>query len=748
MSRRERHKRRRHNRGHPAVRGITVTALVILAVAGLGVAGVVGWVVSVAESAPSLNKLKPLDKGANSLVYTHDGKRLGFIPAENLRTPVPDGRIPRVVKRATVATEDRRFYKHAGIDYEGVIRAAVKNISNKKTVQGGSTLTMQLVRNIYLPNERSTKSFTRKIREAKLAQELEQRHPGLGGKRWILDKYLNSVDYGTVGGQSAIGIEAASRMFYDKPARKLTLPQAALLAGLPQAPSEYNPFLSPSSAYARRAEVLDAMVTAGQITPAEAAEARKTKLGVKHNRYYTARREQFFFDFVKDELFKHYGAKAVQQGGLRIYTTVDFKLQDEARKAIAGRLNEPSDPSSAIVTIDPRNGHILAMASSQSYGKTTFNYATQAHRQPGSTFKVMVLMTALARGVDPNSTTYNSHLLAPGWLPGYPDYKVETYGHDYGGQMNLVQATLRSDNTVYAQLGADLGPEAVRETAYKLGIKTHLDAYPAEALGGLTYGVSPLEMANAIATVASGGWRNKPVAVLKVIHPSGRVDNLGKGKRVKAFSDGVTAEATKVLHQNVLSGTGVAANYGCPAAGKTGTTSDYKDAWFVGFTPRLATSVWVGYPNPPIPMRSVHGITVAGATFPAEIWHDFMNVAHGSYCGDFAPPKEAFSSAPFFGKYSRTGTRHDYNYDGSPNNQGSTNPNGGNGGAPPTQTQTQTQTTPQTTKPFDPNAYETPPQAPPATVPPATSPPAGNGGQGGGGQGQNGGGQGGGGTTP
>jgi penicillin-binding protein 1A len=748
MSRRERHKRRQRNRGHPAVRGITVVFLVALAVAGLGVAGVVGWVVSVAESAPSINKLKPLDEGANSLVYTHDGKRLGFIPALNLRTPVPDARIPRVVKQATVAVEDRRFYKHKGVDYEGVIRAAVKNVSNKKTVQGGSTLTMQLVRNIYLPDERQTKSFERKIREAKLAQELEERHPGLGGKRWILDKYLNSVAYGTVGGQSAIGIEAASRMFFGKPARKLTLPQAALLAGLPQAPTTYNPFLSPSKAYARRAEVLDAMVTAGQITPAEAAEARKAKLGVKPNHYYTARREQFFFDFVKDELFKRYGAKAVRQGGLRIYTTVDFKLQDQARKAIAGQLNQPGDPSSAIVTIDPRNGHILAMASSQSYGKTKFNYATQAHRQPGSTFKVMVLMAALARGVDPDSTTYSSHLLAPGWLPGYPDYKVETYGHSYSGQMNLVRATLASDNTVYAQLGADLGPEAVRDAAYKMGIKTHLDAYPAEALGGLKYGVSPLEMANAFATIASGGWRNKPVAVLKVIHPDGRVDDLGKGKRVKAFSDGVAAEATKVLHQNVLGGTGVSANYGCPAAGKTGTTSDYKDAWFVGFTPRLSTSVWVGYPNPPIPMRSVHGITVAGATFPAGIWHDFMDVAHGSYCGDFRPPKEAFSAAPFFGKYSRTGTRSDDNYDGYPDSQTPYDPGTDNGGAPPTQTQTTPE--PSDEKPYNnPDLYETPPQAPPQTVTPtpqapAPVPPLPDTGQNGGGQG----GPDGGGTTP
>jgi penicillin-binding protein 1A len=458
------------------------------------------------------------------------------------------------------------------------------------------------------------------------------------------------------------------------------------------------------------------MAKAGMISPDRAQSAANEPLGVRLNRYFTARREQFFFDYVKDELGRRYGVNTVRQGGFKIYTTIDLKLQREARQAIAGQLNQPGDPSSAIVSIDPRNGYIRAMASSATYGKTRFNYATQAHRQPGSTFKVMVLMAALRRGVDPQSTNYTSHPLDPGWLKGYPGYRVETYSHSYGGSMNIVQATLKSDNTVYAQLDADMGPEAVRQTAYDMGITSKLDAYPAEGLGGLTHGVSPLEMADAFATIASGGFRNKPIAITRVVHPSGETDDLGKPKRVRAFDSSVTAEATKILHQNVQSGTGTAAEYGCPAAGKTGTTSDFKDAWFVGFEPHLSTAVWVGYPNPPIPMTSVHGISVAGGTFPAQIWHDYMNLAHGTFCQDFPPSSSPFQSNPFFGRYASTG--------------GSRHGGSSNGGAYPSQRYH----APSPGQYNNPNLYAAPPQ-PRSTAPPGTGNGGGHNQQGAGGPG-------------
>lgn len=703
---------------------IAVLATVLL----LASVGAAAWVASVVDSTPDIGELKPRTEGATSTVYAADGSRLGFISSVVLRRPVTSRDIPRVMGQATVAIEDRRFYEHHGVDYLGIVRAAVRNLASGESLQGGSTLTMQLVRNLYLFDQRSKKSLTRKIKEAKLAQELERRH----SKRWILAQYMNDVAYGTVGGQTAIGVQAAARMFFDKPARDLSLPEAALLAGLPQAPSEYNPFFSPSSALKRRNEVLGSMVKTGAITRAQAMAAKRAPLGTRRNSYFQERREGFFFDYVQQALYRRYGAATVRQGGLRIYTTIEPRLQELARQSIAGQLSDPGDPASALVAIDPRNGYIRAMASSASYGTTQYNYAAQGQRQPGSTFKVMVLMAALRKGIDPESTYYTSKPLEPGWLKGYPTYGVSTYSHDYGGSMNLVTATLKSDNTVYAQLDADVGPEAVRQAAYDLGITAKLDAYPAEGLGGLTNGVSPLEMANAFATIASAGIRNKPIAIQRVVFPGGRAEDLGKPRRVRAFPDGMAAEAQKILEENVQSGTGTAAGFGCPAAGKTGTTSDYKDAWFVGFTPEMATSVWVGYPNPPTPMTSVHGITVAGGTFPAQIWHDFMSVAHGSFCGSFPAPSQPFQGTPFFGRYASTGGG-DYRSGGGYGGNGGAN--GGGGGTSPG------------SQPGNgggggggagggagggnpnyrnPNLYETPPQGPP---------PTGGGGGGGGGAG-------------
>ena len=645
-----RDKRKRRGRGAR----IVLLGVLCLAAALLGVAG---WVFAMASNTEGIDHLKAAEPGATSVVYAADGSRLGFIATSILRAPVPATEIPKALSQATVAIEDRRFYDHRGIDYVGIARAAIRNATSGKTLQGGSTLTMQLARNLYIPGERSRKSLERKIHEAKWALELEQEH----SKQWILNQYMNDVAYGTVGGQTAVGVQAASRMFFDKPVNELTIAQSALLAGLPQAPTSYNPFLNPAGATKRRNEVLDAMARSGDISREQAATAKQESLGTKHNTYYTTRREGFFFDFVSQELFKKYGVNAVREGGLKIQTTIEPKLQSAGRAAIAGRLGQPGDPASALVSMDSHTGAIKAMVSSADYGETKFNYAAQGQRQPGSTFKVMVLVAALRKGMDPYSTTYDSRELSPGWLPGYPDYGVQTYGHDYRGTTDLVAATLHSDNTVYAQLDADVTPEAVRQTAYDMGITTKLDAYPAEGLGGLTVGVSPLEMANAYSTLAAGGVRVDPVAITKVTFPDGHTDDLGVVKSKKVFSDGIAAAATNILEQNVQAGTGVAAGYGCPAAGKTGTTSDYKDAWFVGYIPSMTTAVWVGYANPPTPMRSVHGITVAGGTFPAEIWHDFMSVAHGDKCDSFPQPTEPFQGTQFFGGNSSSGSSSDYN---------------------------------------------------------------------------------------
>jgi penicillin-binding protein 1A len=582
-------------------------------------------------------------------VFARDGRRLGVIQANELRKAIPGWQIPQSLKDATIAIEDSRFYRHKGVDYVGVIRAAVKNLESGKTVEGGSTITMQLIRNLYITKERT---YQRKIREAKLAEEYENEH----SKSAILTSYLNTVPYGTYGGQSAIGAWAAARMYFNKSVKDLTLPESALLAGLPQAPSDYSPVRSPAAAKKRRNEVLRAMVRQHLVTPEAGQEAMDAELGIDMSTYFQKRRENFFFDYVKDKLYQAFTPREVRRGGLRVYTTVDLEKQEAARTAISNSI-AGIGPSAAIVTIDPKSGEILAMASSADYGKSKFNLPAQGHRQPGSSFKVMALMAALRRGVDPDSTYYVSKPLDftdPTWGP----IKVKTYDGSYNGSMNLHTATLKSDNTVYTQLALDVGPQAIKQTAYDMGIETKLDGYPAEALGGLTIGVSPLEMATAYATIASGGVYHRPTAITKVRTADGEYlegQDLPKGLRPFAerrFQDGVTAKATEILEDNVEGGTGTHAQIGCPAAGKTGTTDKHSDGWFVGFTPRLSTAVWVGYPTAQIFMtHEYHGGPVAGGTFPAEIWGAYMKQVKGKFCGEFPPPKEPMTFTKFFGKY-------------------------------------------------------------------------------------------------
>jgi penicillin-binding protein 1A len=310
------------------------------------------------------------------------------------------------------------------------------------------------------------------------------------------------------------------------------------------------------------------------------------------------------------------------------------------------------------VTIDPSDGHIVAMASSGNYGTTNFNYAAQSHRQTGSAFKVFVLMSLIHDyDGDPSQTYYVSRELQPGWLKGYPTYHVQTAEHSYQGNINVEKATVISDNTVFAQLDADVGPDKVRDTAYAMGITSHLDGIPAEGIGGLRIGVSPLEMADAYATLANGGYHIAPTAITKVVFPDGSTVNLGDPPRKQVFTDGEAYEATKVLKQVITSGTGTAADIGCPAAGKTGTTSNYTDAWFVGYTPKLSTSVWVGYPNATTSMNDVNGLGPGfGGTLAAPIWHDYMAKATNGYCGDFPTPTIPWHGTAFVGQFATTGS--------------------------------------------------------------------------------------------
>ncbi|MEA2187601.1 MAG: penicillin-binding protein [Solirubrobacteraceae bacterium] len=655
MSVRLERQRRLRRRGGTS-RVIVLTITVLLASTVIALLSAVGYVVGIANSAPDIDSLKAQDPGRVSTVYAADGQKLGIIQNDILRIPIPSSKIPQDLRDATVAIEDERFYSHKGVDFEGVVRAAFKNASSGKALQGGSTLTMQLIRVLYTGNREKT--FKRKIREAKLAEELENLHPGLKGKKWILTKYLDSVPYGTNGGQTAVGVQAASRTFFDKPASQLTLSESALIAGLPQAPTAYNPFLHPESATARRNAVLQKMAEQGFISETKARAAIAEPIQLKSSVYFRRKRESYFFDYVTDELIKQYGVRTVRSGGLKIKTTIDLDLQRKARAAIAKSLSFPGAPSSAIISIDPATGYIRAMASSAKYANSKFNLAADAKRQPGSSFKIMALVAAVRAGINPATQSYPSgRFVMPDSKWGPID--VNCYGgHCSGGTKNLISGTLSSDNTVYIRLALDIGPDKVKKAARDLGIRSELQGLPAETLGGLKRCCSPLEMADAYATIASGGWRNKPKAITEVRHPDGTVDDLSAPQRHKAFEPAAMYEVTKILVENIKSGTGKRANIGCPAGGKTGTTDENRNAWFVGFTPKLATSVWVGFPEANIPMSNLfNGGPVDGGTFPAQIWGDYMKAAKGGYCGNFAKPDKPFKTVPFKAKYNRQPVR-------------------------------------------------------------------------------------------
>jgi penicillin-binding protein 1A len=643
--RRERVRRRRRA-------GIVLTVFAVVAIAvGASIAGGIGAGVAFSNSC-DLSSLHPVTIGQNSFVYAADGLRLGSIPAEKNRESISLSRTSPWVRKATIAVEDKRFYQHGGVDYLGIARAFWRDVSAGKVVQGGSTITQQLVRNLYVGQERT---FQRKVKEACLAIKLSRRW----SKDRILQTYLNIVYYGN----HAYGIEAASETYFSKPAKELNLRQAALLAGLPQAPSIDDPFHNPQAALARRNEVLATMLDDHAITPAQYRWARKTRnLALKPGSLYTRIREPYFFSYVIDQLEDVYGANTVREGGLKVYTTIDPKLQRAANASIRHVLNEHGDPAAAIVSIQPGTGAIRAMTSViPGNTRNQFNLAAQSTRQAGSTFKAFVLASAIEKGIDPDSTYYTSAPFtctqsvwcADDYKAGKP-WQVTTYDGTYAGTISVTSATLRSDNTVYAQLTLDVGPAYVWRMAKRLGV--HLTQKPVASIGLGPLSVSPLDMATAYATFASGGINAQPMAITKVVLPNGQVDKdsgWGVPHTKRALSPGVAWKVNDVLHQNALYGTGYGSYDGVhPNAGKTGTTEDHADAWFVGYTRDLSTAVWMGYPRGEIPMLDVHGEAVAGATFDVPIWHDYMTVAEKHRpARDFIVPKNPPVYKPFTHQY-------------------------------------------------------------------------------------------------
>jgi penicillin-binding protein 1A len=621
--RRQRDARKRRRR-----RGAIAALAAVLA---LGVAVGLGGTVAVVAygSSCDLSALRPAAStdARNSFLYAADGSLLGSIPAERNRQPVSAGGMALSVRKATVAIEDRRFFEHGGIDVEGIARAAVADLRARRVVEGGSTITQQLVRNLYISHERTVQ---RKVKEACLATKLDR----AWSKQRILTAYLNQVYYGN----QAYGIEAAAETYFSKHASELTLDESALLAGLTQAPSVYDPFTAPGLVIARRNEVLQAMLETGVISPSRYRRAAAAPLRLKRGRLYSQIREPYFFGYVRDKLIEVYGAETVRSGGLQVYTTIVPRYQRLADEAIRNTLDLPTDPAAALISISPRTGAIRAMAAViPNRPKNEFNLLSQARRQPGSTFKVFVLAAAVEMGINPDSTYYVSapFTYRPVTVGNCDDgswWCVHTYANDYYGWSSIRSATIRSDNTVYAQLTLDVTPKRVADMARRMGVRSRLDvngAYvPSIGLGSIA--VSPLDLASAYATLAAQGVYAEPMAIRRVVLRDGHEDTeagWGRPVRRRAISEGVAAVVTRILEQNVQYGTGTQANFGIPAAGKTGTNEEHADAWFAGYTPELATTVWVGYTRGEIPMENVHGIAVAGGTFPAEIWRLFMQPA-------------------------------------------------------------------------------------------------------------------------
>jgi penicillin-binding protein 1A len=526
-----------------------------------------------------------------------------------------------IMRQAIVAVEDRRFYEHDGVDIRGIVRALWEDIRSNEVVEGGSTITQQFVKNTYIRNEQT---IGRKVREAALAWQLEKQWKS---KNRILVAYLNTIYFGN----GAYGIQQASRTYFHKGARRLRLHEAALLAGLPADPSRFDPVQHPREARKRRHFVLAAMVEQGKISPLEMARADEKPLPRPEDVRLpgTQGPAPYFVNYVKDQLVARYKAHGVFGGGLRVTTTIDLGLQELAREAIEKVLPDPGGPVAALVAIDPRDGSVQVMFGGTNFRKSQFNLATQAERQPGSSFKPIVLAAAFRQGISPD-TEFDSKPLKID--AGDRVWSVRNYEGAYLGRVDLWRAMVHSDNSIYAQLTQLVGPRAIVETARELGVRTELDPYFSIGLGQL--GVNPLDMARAYATIANGGRRvdgavfgNRPRVIAEVEEiRSNRIRKNGPTK-TRAFEPEDAATLTAILEDVVRLGTGRrAALPGRAEAGKTGTTDHYGDAWFVGYTPQLVTAVWVGYPNELRPMTTeFRGEPVAGGTLPALIWKEFMS---------------------------------------------------------------------------------------------------------------------------
>ena len=570
--------------------------------------------------------------------------------AEEDRINVPLAELPDDLVHAVLATEDRDYYRHGGIDPVGIGRALYQDVRGSGVSQGGSTITQQYVKNVYLTSERS---IVRKVKEAVLAVKLEREL----SKDEILERYLNTIYFG----RGAYGVGAAARAYYDKDVREIGVLESSYLAGLIRSPTSADPLTHPEEATRRRGTVLVAMAEEGYITPdqqtlVEAAPVAATVIE-PNDRTGLGRVKgadmgtEYFVEAVRRQVAEQYGEDTLYGGGLRIYTTIDFDMQRAAWDAVTSTLDEPNDPAAALVAVD-EYGFVKAMVGGRDFKTSQVNYALGAQaggsgRGAGSSFKPFVLAQAIHEGI-----SLNSKFNAPGELTipkanAGEDWRVRNYGGTEQGVLDLVDATRVSSNTAYAQLMLEVGPTDATKMANSLGVSADLPQVPSLVLG--TGEVSPLDMAAGYSTFANRGIRNQPTMIAKIeqVDETGGVSVIDQARPTgeRVLTEQEADLVTYCLRQVVQSGTGTAADFGQPAAGKTGTTQDNKDAWFVGYTPALTAAVWMGYPDPDangdVPtMKNIHGLPgVTGGSLPAEIWRKFMaSATQGMDTGSFREP--------------------------------------------------------------------------------------------------------------
>jgi penicillin-binding protein 1A len=608
---------------------------------------VFGMFVAVASDLPSLTRFSLYKEEKSSILYDDLGHPIGVLSQEN-RVIVTPEQIPRMVKNAVISIEDKRFWTNSGVDLRGIARAFIDDIEHKGAAQGASTIEEQFIKNALAAQ--SHRTIFEKLREAALAYQLSHKW----SKEKIITAYLNTIYFGS----GAYGIEAAAQTYFGQepdhqgcgtPGQKLCVEElhpweAALLAGIIQSPTEYDPATHPAAAKDRRDTVLGQMYEQGYLTRSAYEEARRyplpatTAIQAPEEQSVEGVDAGYFTSWVQQQVIERYGQRAFY-GGLKITTTLNLELQRAAEQAVDNYLSYPEGPTASLVAIENSTGEVRAMVGGRNYDESPFNLATEGERQPGSSFKAFDLATALEQGISPDSVWPSKEkvFIVPD-SGGHERFVVHNDEGNYTGEDTLTGATAYSDNSIYAEVGLKVGTEHIAKLAHEMGITTPLSTNPAMTIGGLTTGVTPLDMAHAYETIAHGGERvsgtlaeaGAPVGIQEVFAPHQPLADGAHSERNRVLTHRVlppevASTETSMLETVLQYGTGKAAAIGRFAAGKTGTTSNYVDAWFVGWDSKFTVAVWVGYPNKFIPMTSdFEGGPVLGGTFPALIWHDFQ----------------------------------------------------------------------------------------------------------------------------